>query len=361
MAIKVAVALSGGVDSSVAAWLLKEQGYEVYGVTMDLGIPPATVESEGRCRSRESEDARRVCQKLGIPHYVFDLAGDLETQVIRPFVADYLRGRTPNPCVECNRSLKFGSLLQRVRKMGCDFLATGHYARVEHTSEGFRLRKPRDTRKDQTYFLYALGRERLPRVLFPLAPYLKEEVRELAAAAKLPVAERPESQDICFLPDGDLASLLRKHGHTDLAGGDIVTRKGKVLGRHRGLPFYTVGQRSGLGISNPVPLYVLALDVPGNRLVVGEKEEVRATGLVADSLNILADELPARATAKIRYAHRAAPCVIIWGEDTMTVRFDAPQEAVTPGQSVAVYDGDVVLGGGIIREAIGCFSPGKRA
>jgi len=361
MAIKVAVALSGGVDSSVAAWLLKDKGYEVYGVTMDLGIPPATVENEGRCRSRESEDARRVCQKLEIPHHIFDLAGDLEAQVIRPFVADYLRGRTPNPCVECNRSLKFGSLLQRVRKLGCDFLATGHYARVEHTSEGFRLRKPRDTRKDQTYFLYTLGRERLPRVLFPLAPYLKEEVRELAAAAKLPVAERPESQDICFLPDGDLASLLRKHGHRDLVGGDIVTRTGKVLGRHRGLPFYTVGQRSGLGVSNPVPLYVLALDVPGNRLVVGEKEEVRATGLVADSLNILADELPARATAKIRYAHRAAPCVIIWGEDTMTVRFDAPQEAVTPGQSVAVYDGDVVLGGGIIREAIGCFSPGKRA
>ena len=352
MSKKVALALSGGVDSSTAAWLLKEQGYDVVGVTMCMGIPVAEGERGKCCGPQEIEDARRVCQKLAIPHYVLDFADELDSMVIQPFVSAYLQGRTPNPCVECNRSLKFGSLLHKVRALGFDCLATGHYARVEHTATYSLLRKPRDEKKDQTYFLYAIDRKALGYVLFPLAPYRKEEVRELAAKAGLPGAERPESQDVCFLPDGDLASLLRRYGREEYWAGDIVTRQGKILGRHRGLPFYTVGQRGGLGISHRVPLYVLALDVPGNRLIVGEKEEVRSAGLRADSLNILMDAPPVRAAAKIRYAHRAAPCTVAWEKDGLTVRFDAPQEAVTPGQYVVIYDGDLVAGGGIIREAL---------
>ena len=349
---KVALALSGGVDSSTAAWLLKEEGYDVAGVTMCLGIPTEAGGRSERCGPRESADARRVCRKLGIRHEVLDFAGDLDAMVIRPFVAEYLRGRTPNPCVECNRAIKFGSLLQKVRAMGFDYLATGHYARVEHGPVASSLLSPRDVKKDQTYFLYAVGRDALRHVLFPLAGYVKEEVRKMAAAAKLPIAEKPDSQDICFIPEEGFASFLARYTGKDILAGDIVDREGRILGRHRGLPFYTVGQRGGLGISNPVPLYVLALDVPNNRLIVGEKDKVRAGGLIADKVNLLVEQPPARAAAKIRYAHRAAPCEIQWSDTSLTVRFDQPQEAITPGQSVVVYDGDLVVGGGVIREAM---------
>ena len=352
MSKKVAIAISGGVDSSAAAWLLKEDGHDVVGVTMCLGIPTAEDGPVKCCGPKEIEDARRVCQKLGIPHYVLDFAGDLDAMVIRPFVAEYLRGRTPNPCVECNRSIKFGTLLQKVRAMGFEYLATGHYARVDHDHVPSRLRVPRDTRKDQTYFLYAMGKEELRHVLFPLANYHKDEVRKLAAAAHLPTSEKPDSQDICFIPKEGLELFIKRYAEEKIHPGDIVNREGRVLGRHRGLPFYTIGQRGGLGISNPVPLYVLSLDVPGNRLIVGEKHEVRATGLIADGLNLLVDRPPARAAAKIRYAHRAAPCRIDWEDESMGVYFDQPQEAITPGQSVVVYDGDVVAGGGIIKEVI---------
>lgn len=352
MSKKVAIAISGGVDSSAAAWLLKEDGYDVVGVTMCLGIPTAEDGPVKCCGPKEIEDARRVCQKLGIPHYVLDFAGDLEDKVIRPFIAEYLRGRTPNPCVECNRTIKFGTLLRKVRAMGFDCLATGHYARVDHDQDHSRLRVPRDTRKDQTYFLYAMDREDLSYVMFPLAQYQKDEVRKLAAAAQLPTSKKPESQDICFIPGDGIEPFIKERAGEMIHPGDIINQAGRVLGRHRGLPFYTIGQRGGLGISNPVPLYVLALDVTGNRLVVGEKHEVRATGLIADCLNLLVDRPPDRAAAKIRYAHRAAPCNVIWEERALTVHFDQPQEAITPGQSVVVYDGDVVVGGGIIREAL---------
>jgi len=349
---KVAVAISGGVDSSAAAWLLREDGHDVIGVTMWLGIPTAEGRPVEHCVPKEIEDARRVCQKLGIPHYILDFAGDLDVKVIRPFIAEYLQGRTPNPCVECNRTIKFGTLLRKVRAMGCEYLATGHYARVDHDHVTSRLRVPRDVRKDQTYFLYAMGKEELRHVLFPLADYQKDEVRKLVAAVQLPTSEKPESQDICFIPRDGIEPFIKDRAGESILPGDIVNHEGRVLGRHRGLPFYTIGQRGGLGISNPVPLYVLALDVTGNRLIVGEKHEVRATGLVADHLNLLVERPPERAAAKIRYAHRAAPCDMIWEDTYLTVRFDQPQEAITPGQSVVVYDGDVVVGGGIIREAI---------
>jgi len=349
---KVAIAISGGVDSSVAAWLLKEDGHDVVGVTMCLGIPTVEDGPVKCCGPKEIEDARRVCQKLGIPHYVLDFAGDLDAKVIRPFIAEYLRGRTPNPCVECNRAIKFGTLLHKVRAMGFEYLATGHYAQVDHDHVTSRLCVPRDTKKDQTYFLYAMGKEDLRHVMFPLADYQKDEVRKLAAAAHLPTSEKPDSQDICFIPREGFEPFIRQYAEEKICPGDIVNREGRVLGRHRGLPFYTIGQRGGLGISNPVPLYVLALDVAGNRLIAGEKHEVRATGLIADRINLLVDRPPERASAKIRYAHRATPCRIDWEDASMGVYFDQPQEAITPGQSVVVYDGDVVVGGGIIREAI---------
>ena len=353
MSKKVAIAISGGVDSSAAAWLLKEEGHDVIGVTMCLGIPTEEDGPVKCCGPKEIEDARRVCQKIGIPHYVLDFASDLEDKVIRPFIAEYLKGRTPNPCVECNRSIKFGTLLQKVRAMGFEYLATGHYARVDHDHVPSRLRVPRDTRKDQTYFLYAMGKEELRHVLFPLADYNKDEVRKLAAAAQLPTSEKPYSQDICFISKEGLEPFIKEHAGEKIDPGDSVNHEGRVLGRHRGLPFYTIGQRGGLGISHRTPLYVLTLDIESNRLVVGEKHEVRATGLIADNLNLLADHPPERATAKIRYAHRAAACEVKWEDTSLIVHFDQTQEAITPGQSVVVYDGDMVVGGGIIKEVLG--------
>ena len=256
---KVAVAMSGGVDSAVAALLLKESGHEVVGVTMCLGVVPAEGGRAKCCGPREIEDARRVCQALGIRHYVVDFAADLEEKVIRPFVAEYCRGRTPNPCVACNRSIKFGSLLEKALAWGFDGIATGHYAGIEEENGRYRLKIPKDRRKDQTYFLHAIPKEALAKVLFPLAGYTKDEVRGIAERAGLPVFDKPESQDICFIPAEGHGAFLRSRG-AGIEPGEIVDREGRVLGRHRGIACYTIGQRGGLGISSPAPLYVLAID-----------------------------------------------------------------------------------------------------
>ncbi len=346
---KVAVALSGGVDSAVAALLLRDSGHEVVGVTMCLGVLPAEGGRAKCCGPREIKDARSVCDALGIRHYVVDFAADLEEKVIRPFVAEYGRGRTPNPCVACNRSIKFGSLLEKALAWGFDGIATGHYAGIERESGQYRLKIPKDRRKDQTYFLHGIPKEALSRVLFPLAGYTKDEVRGIAERAGLPVFDKEESQDVCFIPAEGLGPFLQARGAAS-APGEIVDREGRVVGRHGGIARYTIGQRSGLGIGSPVPLYVLTIDAARNRLVVGEKRELLSEGLVADRLNCLVDAFPAEAWAKIRYAHRAARCTVSQEGDRLAVRFASPQEAVSPGQSVVLYDGETVLGGGTIQE-----------
>ena len=346
---KVAVAVSGGVDSAVAALLLKESGHEVVGVTMCLGVAQAEGGRAKCCGPQEIEDARRVCHALGIRHYVVDFAADLEEKVIRPFVAEYCRGRTPNPCVACNRSIKFGSLLEKALAWGFDGIATGHYAGIAAENGRYRLKIPKDRRKDQNYFLHAIPKETLEKVLFPLAEYSKDEVRDIAQGAGLPVFDKPESQDICFIPAEGHAAFLRGR-EAVIEPGEIVDRGGRVIGRHVGIACYTIGQRSGLGISSPAPLYVTAIDAAQNRLVVGEKGELLSEGLAADQVNCLVDVFPEEAWAKIRYAHRAARCRISYNDDRLIVRFLEPQQAVSPGQSVVLYDNATVLGGGIIQE-----------
>ena len=348
---KIAVAMSGGVDSSVAALLLRDGGHEVAGVTMRLGVAPTEGEQAKCCGPREVEDAGNVCRTLSIRHYVVDFAAEMEEKVIRPFVAEYLRGRTPNPCVTCNRTIKFGALLKKALALGFDSFATGHYAAIENEGERYCLKIPKDRRKDQTYFLHAIPREALSYVRFPLAGYTKDEVREIAKRAGLPVFNKPESQDICFMPAGGREAFLSGRG-VGIEQGEIVDRQERIIGRHCGIACYTIGQRGGLGISAPEPLYVLAIDAPRNRLVVGAKTDLRAEGLIADQVNRLVDSFPEEALAKIRYAHRAAPCRVSEENGRLKLRFAEPQEAVTPGQSVVLYDGETLLGGGIIQEVL---------
>ncbi|MDX9819157.1 MAG: tRNA 2-thiouridine(34) synthase MnmA [Desulfococcus multivorans] len=350
---RILVAMSGGVDSSVAALLLKEAGCDVAGITMCLGFREGS--GPVRCGGGDAiDDARRICDRLGIPHHVVDFNAEWEARIVNKFVAEYLRGRTPNPCVDCNRFLKFGALLDLTRAMGYESLATGHYARIERTESGFALCRARDAAKDQTYFLYPIAPADLGSILFPLGDRTKDEVRAAAREASLPVAEKAESQDICFVTEGNYRKFILDRLGRDAAGqpGDIVDRQGRVVGRHQGLPAYTVGQRSGLGISAPTPRYVLTMDVAGNRLVVGEKGDLLASGLWAGDLNLFQVPLPPEAKAGIRYRKRPVPCRLEIRDRRLRVLFSEPQEAVAPGQAVVLYEGDRVLGGGVIEEAI---------
>lgn len=346
MSKKVLVAMSGGVDSSVAAILLKNEGYDVSGVTMCFGI---AVEGDSAkcCGADAINDAKRVCDRLRIPHHVFDYAKELEDKVIAKFVSEYEKGRTPNPCIECNRYLKFGSLLQKATTLGFDFLATGHYAAIEKAENGYSLKRPKDKKKDQTYFLYSTPCEKLSNILFPLAPFMKEEVREMAKKALLPVAQKQESQDICFVTQKNYQEFISGRSQK-INPGLIVDMQGEIMGEHRGIIFYTIGQRGGLGISHKTPLYVVSIDSVKNRIVVGEKKDLMAKALVAGNINILVNPWPDQVYAKIRYRKKEAACKVEFANDRIRVFFAEEQEAITPGQAVVFYDRDRVLGGGVI-------------
>ncbi len=347
---KVMVAMSGGVDSSLAALLLKDAGHEITGVTMCLGIRQDE-ERASCCGGDAVEDAKRVCGQLDIPHFVFDFARLMEELVIGKFTDEYLKGRTPNPCVDCNRYLKFGALLQKAHGLGFDYLATGHYARIEKKEKEWRLLRPEDKNKDQTYFLYPIKKDDLSSVLFPLGGLHKEEVRIRAATAGLHVAQKAESQDICFVPQGNYRQFFDERNVSSLAG-DIVNQAGNVLGRHQGVISYTIGQRSGLGISARTPLYVLRFEAVKNQIVVGNKEDLYASGLMAGDLNLLTDEFPGEVEAKIRYRKKPARCTVTREGEKLKVIFKEAQESITPGQAVVFYDGDQVLGGGVIEGVI---------
>ena len=346
MSKNVLVAMSGGVDSSVSAYLLKQSGCRLTGVTMCLGVG-ADQDRKACCGRQAIEDARKICEALDIPHFVVDLSHELQEYVLNNFVKEYLSGRTPNPCVECNRYLKFGRLLEVAKALGFEYLATGHYAAIDTRGDRLCLKRPRDRHKDQTYFLYPIAPEDLRYILFPLGPFTKQETRSIAGRAGLPVAERQESQDLCFVANGDYGSFLSAHGEA-AEPGPIVSVDGEVLGMHRGTPFYTVGQRRGLGISHSRPLYVVAIDREGNRIVAGEAQDLYAGKLVAADSNLFVDELPHRAKAQIRYRSQAQSCTVSRREAKLEVTFDEAQRAITPGQSVVLYEDDWVLGGGVI-------------
>lgn len=344
---KVMVAMSGGVDSSVAALLLQRDGYEVSGITMCIASESA---GGGRkcCSPEDITDARRVCRKLGIEHHVLSMSGEMEKWVIGPFVEEYRKGRTPNPCILCNEHIKFRVLVDSLAASGMDLLATGHYAKIADEGGVSALARPKDRTKDQTYFLYSVEHARLGKVIFPLGDLTKDEVRKIAAEADLPVSEKPESQDVCFWPEGGGPAFFESRGIASLPG-DIVSVSGEILGRHNGIFNYTVGQRRGLGISAPNPLYVISIDPGTNTIVAGEEEHLYSDMLTAKPLNFLPGETGGRVEGKIRYGHGPEPCEFNIAGDSLEIRFDEPQRAVTPGQSVVLYRGDVVIGGGIIR------------
>jgi tRNA-specific 2-thiouridylase len=344
--MRVAVAMSGGVDSSLAAALLKEAGDDAFGVYMQLWPDPSL--------SQTISDLERTCQLLGIPFYKLDLEREFHRLVIDYFCAEYSHGRTPNPCIACNQHIKFGLLLDRVLGMGAEYLATGHYARIERSAGGYRLLKAADRSRDQSYFLYILGQHQLEHLLFPLGELNKERVKELAARLGLPASSRRQSQDVCFIPDNDYRSFIS--GRVPLEDGEIVDITGKVLGKHSGLARYTVGQRHGLGLASGRELYVLRLDAENNRLVVGSRQQGLHNTLTATKLSWVSGETaaePVNITAKVRYKAAEVAAKLHPSDGQAEVRFAKPQSAITPGQSVVFYQGEVVLGGGVI-DAVLC-------
>lgn len=340
---KVMIGMSGGVDSSVSAYILKEQGYNVTGATILMNS----------CHSFLSvEDAKKVCKILNIPHITFDLKKEFDQKVIQYFISKYLDGRTPNPCVVCNRYIKFEELLNKAVDLGMDFIATGHYAKVEKENGRYLLKKSSNQRKDQTYFLYNLTQEQLSKVLFPLEDLEKEDVRNIAKKLDLPTHNKPDSQEICFIKDNNYSKFIEENSDVEVKPGDIVDTKGNKLGKHNGIFNYTVGQRKGLGVPSNKALYVIEIDIEKNEVVVGDDSQGYSSELIAVDINLISiDELEKdmEVDAKIRYGAKESPATISPLENgSILVRFKTPQRAITPGQAVVFYNKEIVVGGGTI-------------
>jgi len=358
--VTVAVAMSGGVDSSVAAAIIMQEGYQVIGVTMQVWSrdrQTSEIDSfDGCCGFGAIDDAKRVARKLGISHYVMELSDIFSQKVITDFCQQYSLGKTPNPCIRCNRYIKFDALLERAKGLGADFVASGHHARIERDEAKGRylLKKGIDRDKDQSYVLYSLTQEQLKHTLLPIGHFTKQRVREIARELGLPVVAKQESQDICFIPDNDYPKFLKQFVPQGVKPGPILNEQGSTLGEHQGILFYTIGQRKGLGISAGEPLYVTAIDPKRNAIVVGSKQAAYGSELIASGLNWITTtrlEQPSIVKAKIRYRHQGAEATIApLDEDKVYVKFSQPQMAITPGQAIVFYEGDTVLGGGTIEQ-----------
>jgi tRNA-specific 2-thiouridylase len=358
---RVVVGMSGGVDSSATAALLLEQGYDIVGITLKLWPQDCVSRAEDKCCGPQAVmDARAVCNKLGVPYYLIDEAAEFQTKVIQYFADEYKAGRTPNPCVMCNQNLKFGRLIERADQLGAQYIATGHFARLEHTEDaGGRprtlLKRGKDSRKDQSYFLFSLRQDQLARAMFPLGERTKSDTREVARHCQLKTADKEESMEICFVPDNDYGKFLQQAGLAEKHRGEIVDPRGTVLGHHEGIEFYTIGQRKGLGISSTRPLYVLELDPETNRVIVGDESALECSEFVADRCNWIPFDTPPEsfeATVKVRYGHAGAPALIIpMASGRAKVKLHSPQRAITPGQAAVFYQDDLVLGGGWISRA----------
>ncbi|MCL1926808.1 MAG: tRNA 2-thiouridine(34) synthase MnmA [Syntrophorhabdaceae bacterium] len=351
---RILAAMSGGVDSSVVALLLARDGWDVIGISMDLHeAPEVPREGDAACYSLgDLYDARRVCDLLKIPYYVLNMRDEFRREVIDPFMKEYRAGRTPNPCVLCNEHLKFRALLRKADELGAVGVATGHYAVIKKETDGrHRLFAAPDSSKDQSYFLYSLDSDRLRRIMFPVGGMSKDETRKIASDAGLPVHEKKESQDICFVSDESYATFMKRNGIKE-EKGRFTDREGNFLGEHKGIVNYTVGQRKGLGVSSREPLYVVSIDAEKNEVVLGPQTGTFSDGAVVTCPSFVAGAPPSgefRATARIRYRHPGAPCTVRVAGDRLDVRFDTPQKSVTPGQALVLYSEDEVLGGGRIE------------
>jgi tRNA-specific 2-thiouridylase len=356
---RVVVAMSGGVDSSTAAWLLKEKGYDVIGATMCIAMMDKTQGGPARCCGlSDIEDARRVALQLEIPFYVFHLREEFEKEVVQYFCEEYAKGKTPNPCILCNEKIKFGSFLKKALELEADFIATGHYARLEF-DEGmgrYLLKKGLDRTKDQSYVLFSLTQDQFRHTLFPLGELRKEEVREKALQCGLRVHNKPESQEVCFIQESSYHSFLSERLKESIEPGPILDKDGKILGRHKGIPFYTIGQRRGLRLAKGKPLYVIGIDREKNAIVVGGEEEVYRDTFIVNSVNWIVPlemAFSKNVRVKIRYNHPGSEANLSVSEgEKLEVRFKSPQKAITPGQAAVVYDDETVLGGGWIKEVI---------